>query len=85
MFIILFSQELQAQHKAYKKFKDSLFYGPRVTSLNDVLSNLNRLIKSTSDIKKTHLYRLNHYGLEVHRFVNLTKVRCTESILLTQG
>lgn len=71
LIVILFSHKLQSQEDIiYKKFKDSLFYGPRVTSLSEVLKNLNSLIKTTTNIKKAQLYKIK----KLHPLIELEQL-----------
>lgn len=80
-FVALFFQKFQAQETAYKKFKDSLFYGPRVTSLNEVLTNLNTLIRTSSDARKIELYKIKklHPLIELEQLNNALQL--TEDLL----
>jgi two-component sensor histidine kinase len=70
-FIFFFSLNVNAQSKNYEAFKDSLFYGPRVTSLQEVLVNLNTLIRTPStDSKKVILYKIK----KLHPLIELEQL-----------
>jgi len=87
-FLLIQTSNAQCVTKTIKYERVNRSYNQLYDSIDEYLNwyNTERLHSSLGYLTPLEMeLQLNHYGLKYHRFLNLTKVRCTEANVPTQG